>query len=134
MRHSIEKRSKLWLSIFVAVPLVGCARPVAPADDTLAQRIAGYTAGAPESCVVAEAARNVVANDPATLVYDRGSVIYINRLADACPGLRESSTIVVLGSNGGQYCRGDRFRTREFQVTAVTGPTCILGEWTPYRR
>ena len=134
MRHSIEKRYARWLPVFVAFAAVGCARPVAPAGDTLAQRIAGYTAGAPESCVTAEPATNLVVNDPATLVYDRGSVLYVNRLANACPGLRESSIIVVQVSTGGQYCRGDRFQTREQQVSSVPGPTCILGEWIPYRR
>lgn len=134
MSHrSIEVRSPPWLPIFVAFGLANCTQPAAPGSEALTQRLSNSTAEAPEACVVAEAARNLVATDPATIVYQRGDAIYVNRLAGSCPGLRQSSTIIVLETNGGQYCRGDRFRTRD-QGADVLGPTCILGDWIPYRR
>ena len=122
-----------WSPIVLCLVLVDCTLPAVPPGEALAQRLANRTAGPPETCVLAQSDRNLVANDAATIVYDTGSTIYVNRLAGSCPGLRELSTIIVLTSTGGQYCRGDRFRARE-QGSTVPEPACILGEWVPYRR
>jgi hypothetical protein len=131
--RSIRERWTRWSPLLLGLVLADCTQPGASPRGQLAQQLANRTAGPPQACVVAQSGRNLVATDPATIVYDTGSTIYVNRLAASCPGLRELSTIVVLSSTGGQYCRGDRFRARE-QGSAIPEPQCLLGDWVPYRR
>jgi hypothetical protein len=131
--RSVRERWTRWSPIFFGLVLADCAQPAVSPRGELTKQLATRTAGPPQACVLAQSDRNLVATDPATIVYDTGSAIYVNRLAGSCPGLRELSTIVVLSSAGGQYCRGDRFRARE-QGSTVPEPACLLGEWVPYRR
>jgi hypothetical protein len=98
----------------------------------LAGELAGRTAGEPRDCVPNSSAANLVARGRQTLVYDRGDAIWVNRLAAACPGLDETSQIII-EVHGSGYCRGDRFRTRH-PGESIPGPICVLGAFTPYRR
>lgn len=98
----------------------------------LSQELAGRAAGQPRDCVSTWSGANLVPRGRQALVYRVGDTIWVNRLAAACPGLDEMSQIIV-ELHGSQYCRGDRFRAREPQVS-IPGPICVLGSFTPYRR
>lgn len=117
--------------LVLAVALTGCTRPAVP-PDALASTVAGRTAGPPQSCVLTQPHGSIRAVDSGTVVYGSLSAIFVNRLGGPCPGLAKSSTIIVYVS-GSHYCRGDRIRALEPNAT-VPGPTCILGNWVPYRR
>jgi hypothetical protein len=118
------------LSLLVA----GCAGPSAtgPTRDAEALRrdLAGRTAGPAVSCVAASTGQTLRIVDDRTLVYERGSSLWVNKVD--CPGMRPMDTLVIEVS-GSQYCRGDRFRAAS-TGTSIPGPVCILGDFTPYRR
>jgi hypothetical protein len=120
------------LLLLALAGLAGCTRPAIPPGADLAQLLAGRVAGRPQSCVPAQSASNLRVIDAATLAYGSGRTIFINPLGGPCPGVRELSTIIVEVQGSG-YCRGDRFRTVDF-AGAIPGPTCLLGDWVPYRR
>jgi hypothetical protein len=98
----------------------------------LARELAGRTAGEPRDCVSTAQGSNLVARGRQTLVYERGDTIWVNRLKAECPGLEELSQLIV-EVHGSQYCRGDRFRTRQPGMN-IRGPICVLDRFTPYRR
>jgi hypothetical protein len=98
--------------------------------DMLAAELAGRSAGAERECVpriTGEALRVV---DARTLVYGRGGTVYVNRLARPCPGLTAHSQLIV-EADAGHYCRNTRIRPVE-PGSAIPGPVCLLGRWTPY--
>lgn len=101
-------------------------------ETDLAAELAGRTAGEPRECVSTSNGSSLVARGRQALVVERGDTLWVNRLAAPCPGLHEMSQIVI-EVHGSQYCRGDRFRTREPGLS-VPGPICVLGSFTPYRR
>jgi hypothetical protein len=98
----------------------------------LARELAGRTAGEPQDCVSAFESASLVPRGRQTLVYRRGDTLWVNRLAAECPGLDEMSQLIV-ERRSSQYCRGDPFRAREPGMT-LSGPICVLGRFTPYRR
>jgi hypothetical protein len=120
------------LALIFAVVLGSCTQSAVTPGEGLATRLAGRTAGPPQSCVLTRPDFSLHAVDPTTITYGSGSTIYVNRLGP-CPGLRELSTIIVTSASSGQYCRGDRIRANE-PGSIIPGPTCNLGDWIPYRR
>jgi len=117
--------------VAAAITLLSCSRPAMPPGAALAEAIAGRVAGNPEICVSTFPSENLHALDRATLAYGHGRAIYINRLGGECPGLSPYNTIII-DAEGSQYCRGDRIRGLE-PGAIIPGPTCILGDWVPYR-
>lgn len=113
--------------------LAGCA-PVRPngGDATaLAQALAGRTAAETRACVPIGPTTSLRVIDSATLAYEQGATLWVNRLRAECPGLRPHGTLIVEPTSG-QYCRGDRFRELETGAI-IPGPTCTLGDFTAYR-
>ena len=115
-----------------AATLAGCMRPTVSPQSTFAAETTGRIAGTPQSCIMTNAAGNIRIIDAQTVAYGMGRTIYVNRLPAACPGMRELNTLIIQPSLGGQYCRGDLVRAVE-PGAIIPGPTCILGDWTPYR-
>lgn len=104
----------------------------APAGRGLSSELQGRVAGPARSCISTVANQNVRVLDAATVAYDSGAVIWVNRLLAACPGLSPYNTTIVERS-GAQICRGDRVRGLEPGGT-IPGPSCNLQDWVPYRR
>ena len=115
--------------------LAGCAREApesAGGESVLARELAGLSAGPPRTCVSASSAtQNLVAIDENTIIQREGRTVWVNRLRARCPGLRPPVTVIVQ-THGSQHCRGDHIRALEFGGS-IPGPTCFLGDWTPYR-
>lgn len=118
--------------LLLASACVAGREPPPGADSGIERELAGRTAGEPRDCVPASTGSTLVARGPQILVYERGDTIWVNRPRAECPGLREASQLIV-EVQGGQYCGGDRFRTRDPGLS-IAGPTCVLGSFTPYRR
>jgi hypothetical protein len=121
------------------LPLLLLASACAAADagpssgeTDLARTLAARSAGAPSDCVPTSLSSGLAVRGPQTLIVERGDTIWVNRLASACPGLRETSQIVI-ELHGSQYCRGDTFQARD-AGSSIGGPICVLGRFTPYRR
>lgn len=124
----------LMLISVAAVTVAGCTQPPAPnRNAAFAQELAGRVAGTPQDCVGTMQAQNLQVVDGQTLAYDQGRTIWVNRLAAACPALEPLNTVIVEPKMGSEYCRGDHIRGLE-PGAIIPGPTCFLGEWTPYRR
>ena len=125
----------------ILLPLAGAAlascqpvalAPVAPAGDELGRELAGRVAGAPQSCISTDYSQSLRAIDSATVASERGTILWINRLQQACPGLSPYNALIA-ERGGGQLCRGDRVRGQEPGAT-IAGPSCNLRDWVPYRR
>lgn len=122
------------LTIVAAAALAGsCTRPAVPPGSDFAAQTEGRIAGPAQSCISNNSSENLHVLDPQTLAYGTGRTIYVNRLNAQCPAMSEVNTIIIQPSLGGQYCRGDLVRGLEPGAT-IPGPTCILGDWVPYRR
>jgi hypothetical protein len=121
------------LMLIAAALLAGsCARPAAMPGTALAQETAGRIAGPAKTCISTEQEQNLRVIDRQTLAYGWGSTVYVNHLPGICPGLDQTSTLII-SAQSGQYCRGDRVQARE-PGAIIPGPGCNLSDWIPYRR
>ena len=120
---------------FLAVPLLAacatCASPD-PAIVYLDRTLAGYSSGESQECIPANRGQKLVIQDRSTVVARRGETLWVNRLAEDCPGFEPPASLIV-EVHGSQYCRGDRVRGLPMGHR-VTGPFCVLGDFTPYTR
>jgi hypothetical protein len=120
--------------VIVLLALAGCSPtgPSAGSQDAFARELAGRVVGPVRSCVSTQQNTNLRVIDSRTIAYDLGTTLWVNRLDASCPGLSPYNTVIVDVSSGA-YCRGDRIRGLE-PGGIIPGPTCILRDWTPYRR
>ena len=117
-----------------AVALASCTRPAAPDNnDVLARELSGRVAGPAKSCINSHQGVNLRIIDAQTLAFNDGPTIWVTHLGAPCPGIATLSTVIVEPQLGGQYCRGDHVRGLE-QGAIIPGPTCFIGDWTPYPR
>lgn len=100
----------------------------------LDKQLAGKTAEAPVNCINRDMSTNLVRVSDDVLLYRvSGRLVYKNQLKYGCPGLARDTDIVVTETFGGQYCKGDLVRLVD-RTSGIQGPTCLLGEFTPYRK
>ncbi|TMJ16657.1 MAG: hypothetical protein E6G94_03480 [Alphaproteobacteria bacterium] len=122
-------------ALLLLIALSGCAAAAtdsAGSQDALGRELAGMTAGEPANCVSSSGTGgSLQVVDDQTLVYRTGRTTWVNHLASGCPGMRPLDTLIV-EANGSQYCRGDRIRSVA-PGQSIPGPTCVLGDFTPYR-
>ncbi|HWH18256.1 MAG TPA: hypothetical protein VNT77_08000 [Allosphingosinicella sp.] len=115
--------------------LSGCAYNPPPggnADDALARELAGQTAGPAQRCVPTISGSGLQVAGRQTLVYRQGATTWVSRLSEGCPGFQPFDTLVV-EVHSSQYCEKDRVRSVP-PGGGIAGPTCLLGEFVPYRR
>ncbi len=100
----------------------------------LEKELMGKVAGKPVNCIPASRSDSPIRISDDMLLYrGSGRLVYQNRLRWSCPGLARDDDILVTETFGGQYCRGDIIRLVD-RSSGITGPSCVLGEFTPYRR
>jgi hypothetical protein len=130
---SRKSRTHRTFAIVVLATLgLGCA-PAGPAPaPAVIPELAGRTAGPPQTCVSIDSAASLRIVDPATVLYTTGSTVWLNRLASQCPG-SSAFDILVAHPTGSQYCRGDIVQSLD-PVSKIPGPSCVLGDFVPYRR
>ena len=114
--------------------LAACAAGASPdpGGGRLERELSGYSAGESKACIPADPGRSLVIENRSTIVARRGGTIWVNRLGTDCPGFEPLATLIV-DVHGSQYCRGDRVRAMS-SGSAIPGPFCLLGDFTPYRR
>ncbi len=100
-------------------------------EQQLAKLLEGREAGKPTSCISNWSTRNMQILDKTALVYDSGSVIYVNRPANA--DVLDDDDVMVVRLTGSQLCRLDMVSMHERSGGFYRG-FVSLGEFVPYRR
>lgn len=99
----------------------------------LERNLGGKVAGRPVSCIPSRSADQTVRVSDDILLYRvSGNLVYRNELRSSCPGLARDDDIIVSRTTGIGPCRGDIIHLVD-RTSGVQGPSCVLGEFTPYR-
>lgn len=107
------------------------ARDRMSGEEKLARILEGREAGKPVNCISLSASRNARVIDKTAIVYDAGSVLYVNRPAHA--NSLDADDVMVTKPHAGQLCRLDTVRMRDrssFFFTGFVG----LEQFVPYRK
>ena len=123
--------------------LAGCAggnvnqqaQALTPEQMALMERnLGGKVAGNAVSCISTDnASQTIRVSDNILLYRVGGNLVYKNELRGTCPGLARDSDIIVSRTTGMGPCRGDII-TLVDRTSGIPGPSCVLGEFVPYRR
>jgi hypothetical protein len=125
MRHLC---ALIGLSLLATAPAV--AKPRLSPEAELAEAVKGRVAGKPVGCIANSNVRNVRIVDRTALIYDAGSVVYVNRPDRGAEQLDRWDTLVTRTHNS-QLCRPDivRLYSNGFEQGSI-----FLGDFVPYRR
>jgi hypothetical protein len=115
-----------FLLVSCAVPPPGVQEQGPPLE------LAGLAAGPPERCVQINSQQSLRLSDTnrSVLLYGDSRTTWANNLGQC---RFRADDILVTEPFGSQYCRGDVVRSVDRQ-SRIPGPTCILGDFVPYRR
>jgi hypothetical protein len=117
----------------IAAFTITAAAPQQTADERLAQRLDGLTAGKPVNCVSMRDVTQVKGYGN-TLLYIQGrNRVWRNETNGGCEGIARRDDIMVTRTVSAQYCRGDMIETRDRSGGQFTG-ACSLGDFTPYTK
>jgi len=126
-------------SLFALAALAGCTAQTPPEmteaqQASLADTLAGYTAGPTVSCVNQRLLRDNRSYGEGVIVFTgtTRSTLWVNRPAAGCPELR-SSRALRTRTPSTQLCRGDIAVVFD-PVSGIEYGSCALGDFTPYRR
>ena len=139
-------RSKLiYAAALMAAPLIASCAPagraapgaVAPTPKQagrLDKQLGGKDPGAPgKSLPNFRTTDTIRVSDDILLYRASGKLVYRNDLRGSCPGLARDSDIMVVRQFGSSTCAGDFFHLVD-RSSGIRGPTCVLGEFVPYRK
>jgi hypothetical protein len=99
----------------------------------LDRNLSGKVAGQPVSCINSTTADQTIRVSDSILLYrTSGRLVYKNDLRGACPGLARDNDVIVTEVRGSGPCRGDIIHLVD-RTTGIRGPSCVLGDFTPYR-
>jgi len=107
------------------------ARDKLSGEERLAKILAGREAGKPVDCIPLTWSRESRVIDKTAIVYDAGSVIYVNRPSNAKS--LDDDDILVTEPHGGQLCKLDVVRMHDrsgFWYNGFVG----LEQFVPYRK
>ncbi|HEY5721220.1 MAG TPA: hypothetical protein VIT45_02765 [Allosphingosinicella sp.] len=108
------------------------ARPKLDPEARLAKALEGRAAGEPVDCIQLSRVRSTQVIDHTAIIYDAGSILYVNRPRAGLESLDHWDTLVTR-SYSSQLCSVDVVRLFEAGSRMETG-TVFLGEFVPYRR
>jgi hypothetical protein len=100
-------------------------------DQELAKILKDRVAGKPVNCIYLRDIRSTTIIDKTAIVYDTGSVIYVNR--PAYPQSLDSDDVMVTKTWSGQLCRLDIVELRERSGMWMHG-SVGLETFTPYTK
>jgi hypothetical protein len=98
----------------------------------LARAIQGRVAGEPVQCIDLHRVRSSQVINGTAIVYDTGSVVYVNRPANGASELNNWDTMVTRTSST-QLCNVDTVTMVDRTSHTFTG-VVFLGDFVPYRR
>lgn len=122
------------LPLVAAAMLIGGPAFAKPADHEaeLARRLAGRVAGAPVQCIDLHRARSSQIIDGTAIIWDAGSVLYVNRPDNGAEELDDGDTMVVRLPTT-QLCNVDTIQMVDRTSGTLRG-IVFLGDFVPYRR
>jgi len=123
------------IPLVAASLMIGGTAQAKPADREaeLARAIAGRVAGEPVDCIDLHRVRSSrIINDTA-IVYDAGSIVYVNRPRNGADQLDRNDTMVNRLHGSSRLCSIDTVTMIEPVSGTFTG-VVFLGEFVPYRR
>lgn len=125
---------RMFLPLAAASLLVGGAAQAKPADheEELARALAGRAAEAPVSCIDLHRVRSSRIITDTAILYDAGSVIYVNRPDNGADQLNQWDTMVTRLSST-RLCNVDTVTMVDRGSHSFTG-VVFLGDFVPYRR
>lgn len=103
--------------------------------EVLDKQLVGKVAGEPLNCLSnsARSFQTIRVSDDILLYRASGKLVYRNTLRGSCPGLARDNDIMVVRSFGTGTCKGDFFHLVD-RSSGMRGPTCVFGEFVPYRK
>jgi hypothetical protein len=131
--------------MIVAAPLVASCAPAGSSEpgaaaltpkqaERLDKQLAGKVAGEPVKCLPSYRSTDTIRVSDSILLYrSGGNLVYRNNLRNSCPGLARDSDIMVVRQFGSSTCSGDFFHLVD-RSSGIRGPTCVFGEFVPYRK
>ena len=117
----------------VALLAGSCVAPPPEEPQRQPIELAGRVAGAAQRCVSIQQSEALRVSDTNrhVLVYGSGRRLWANHLGPQCGFGRDD--IIVTEPIGSYHCRGDIIRSFD-RYSRIPGPSCILGDFVPYRR
>lgn len=111
------------------------AAPLNPKQLKLVEReLGGKVQGEAIKCLPNHLRHDTVRVSDNMLLYRASrNLVYRNDLRDSCPGLARDRDIIVVRQFGSSTCSGDFFHLVD-RTSGMRGPTCIFGEFTPFRK
>ena len=118
------------LSLSVAVD----AKPRVSGEEKLAKLLEGRVAGEPTDCIYLPRVRSSRIISDTAIVYDAGSIIYVNRPRGGANGLDDDDVMVTEFHGGGSsLCSIDVVRLHDRSTLFYNG-FVSLGDFVPYRK
>lgn len=130
MAEQLLVMRRIVLPLFALV--ASCTSLPLARDDSadLAKETVGKVAEKPRSCIALDDARGAKLFNDAIVYRVNRRLSYVNA-AKGCNAF-DIDPIFVNEVSNGQLCRGDIIRLIS-RSGGIPGPTCVLGEFTPYR-
>ena len=122
------------IALFAGTLMLGGAAQAKPQDHEaeLARALQGRVAGEPVQCIDLHRVRNSRIIAGTAIIYDAGSVIYVNRPDNGADQLNQWDTMVTRTSTS-QLCNVDTVTMVDQGSHSFTG-LVFLGDFVPYRR
>ena len=112
----------------------GAAALTPTQTELLDKHLAGKVPGEPLKCLPNYRSNDTIRVSDNILLYrSGGNLVYRNDLRSSCPGLARDSDIMVVRQFGSSTCAGDFFHLVD-RSSGIRGPTCVFGEFVPYRK
>jgi hypothetical protein len=123
-----------FLTLLAGTLMLGGVAQAKPQDPEaqLAQALQGRVAGEPVSCIDLHRVHSSRIITNTAILYDAGSVIYVNRPANGADALNQWDTMVTRTPST-QLCNVDTVTMLDQGSRMFTG-VVFLGEFVPYRR
>ncbi len=127
-----------------AAPLIASCAPAGAGEpgaaaltpeqaERLDKQLAGKVPGEPMNCLSDFRTTGTIRVSDNILLYRQSSnLVFRNDLKSSCPGLARDSDIMVVRKFGSATCSGDFFHLVD-RTSGIRGPTCVFGEFVPYR-
>ena len=122
------------ITLLAGTLMLGGVAQAKPQDHEaeLARAIQGRVAGEPVQCIDLHRIRNSRVITDTAIIYDAGSVVYVNRPANGADQLNQWDAMVTRTSTS-QLCNVDTVTMIDRASHNFTG-VVFLGDFVPYRR